>query len=89
MLPTFKSRIALWAIRLAIVIPAVLCLGMVVFELGGCTIGLTMPGDCQHIPQDVGQIAFLIGAAGYILGSTAAPLIVIIAGLAEIFTRNR
>ena len=88
-IPTFHSRTALWIIRIAVLIPAVLSLGGLVFELGDCTIGLTHRGDCAHIPWAVGDLALLALLAGYLFGLYLSPVLIVVGLLQEFLTRRR
>jgi len=85
----FRSRIALWILRAALVLALMFLLGELVFEAGGCTIGLTQQGSCTHIPTWIGDIALFTTVAGYVLSLYVAPVLIIVAGCMEFLARQR
>ncbi len=85
---TFRSRNALWLIRLAILVPLILALGWPIFELGGCTLGLTHRGDCAQFPGWIGEWALMGVFGAYIIGLFVTPAVVLIAVILEVFARR-
>lgn len=89
MIPTFQSRFALWCIRLGIAVPGVLTIGLVVFQIGGCKIGLTQFGGCSRLPDSVGEWALIIGLIGMYLTFYLTPVMVVGGLIAEWMARRR
>ena len=75
MIPTFRNRIGLWLIRLAVLVPLFLSIGYFVFEAGGCTLGLTHRGDCSYIPVEVGEIALISFISAYVIALFVSPFL--------------
>ncbi|MEM6623322.1 MAG: hypothetical protein AAF674_13910 [Pseudomonadota bacterium] len=88
MIPTFKSRFGLWCMRLAILVPGVLALGLPVFEFGGCSLGFTDFGGCRRIPDAVGEIALVLGLVGVYLTVYLSPVMVVGGAIAEWLARR-
>ena len=89
MLARFHSRMALWTIRFAVIVPAVLSLGWIVFEWGDCAIGLTQRGECAHVPQALGDVALLALLAGYLYALYLTPVLIVIGLVLEYLARRK
>ena len=87
-MPVFRSRFALWLIRLSLAVPFILVLGWPIFEMGGCTLGLTHRGGCAHIPDWFGEWALMGAFGAYIIGLFVTPILVLVGVLIEIFARR-
>ena len=85
----FVSRLALWMLRLAFAIPLILMMGFVVFEAGGCTLGLTHRGTCAHIPRELGEFGFMAGVAGGIGAVFVSPVVIVIGVVLEVIVRRQ
>ncbi len=78
----FASRGALWIIRIVLIIVALTAIALGLSEAGDCAGGLKSPARCEHIQDELGQVAFNVGFLGSIFCYFAAlPL----AGLAVIW----
>ena len=85
----FRSRAGLWLIRLAILVPGVLMTGFLVFEFGGCTIGLTHQGTCARIPIWLGEIGIAAALTGLMLSFYVTPLVFLLGVVLEYFARSK
>ena len=85
----FRSRPALWLVRIAVALPVVLLLGWPVFEFGDCSLGMAHAGTCEHIPNWIGNLAIIAVVAAYAVGLYVSPGLIVVGVVLEILARRR
>ena len=80
----FRSRTALWVVRVFVSIFLIGCLAYLVYSIGDCDYGQKRPAECGAIPDSVGSAMFSVGFMAFAFSYWIGSWIVSIAVLWEL-----